>query len=119
MLHLGLRKPRANDLEMQVVENTADLSFHNAFPPALPRSLPASGHSIPQLRISLGRKGCGRTAAPPHLRREDPQGDSDFLQATRNPAACLRRPGRPETRSPGVSAMGRRCPSAVSATECG
>lgn len=73
MLYLGLRKPRANNLEMQIIENTGDPSFHNAFPPALPRSLPASGHSILQVRVSLRREGCGRTAAPPHPRREAPK----------------------------------------------
>ena len=68
MLHLGLRKPRANDLEMQVIENTADPSFHSAFPPALPRSLPASGHSILQVtRVSRAggvRQNCC-PATPP------------------------------------------------------
>jgi hypothetical protein len=79
MSSLGLRKPRANDLEMQIIENTADPSFHNAFQPALPRSLPASGHCILEVRVSFRQEGCGRTAACHTPWREDPQGDSEFL----------------------------------------
>jgi len=93
MLHLGLRKPRANELGMQIIENTLDPLFHDSFPP------PCRGHCLhagtPSFRYAyLRRYGCGKAAAPPHPRREDPQGDSDFLQATRNPAVCPERPGR-------------------------
>lgn len=85
MLHLGLRKPRANDLEMQIIENTSDPSFHDSFPP------PCRGHclhaGIPSLRYAyLQRGGVRQSCCPAAPLEGGPQGDSDFLQATRNPA---------------------------------
>jgi len=85
MFHLGLRKPRANDLEMQIIENTSDPLFQCLFPP------PCRGHCLhagtPCFRYAYLQAGGVRQSCCPAAPPEGgPQGDSDFVQTTRNPA---------------------------------